>query len=93
MSNRITQKDLENRVRTINELTGSPIEPSTRENGVYKSNPNNYHLSYAYGGVTLYRMSNEGGGVNTPLSCGYVTKRELYGLLGSFINGINTKGN
>lgn len=86
---RITQKDLEGMVNEINRLTGSPIATHTKgDDGHYFSNVDNYHLSYAYGGVSLHRFCNDGGGVITPLGGGYYTKRELYTMLQAYINGL-----
>lgn len=86
MSNRITQKDLENQVEIINRLTKSPEKPYNEEAG--GANVGNYHLSYAYGGVNLHRMATDGGGVLTPLGGGYHTKRELYVKMDAFIKGL-----
>jgi hypothetical protein len=80
-------------VDDINRLTGSPLKPWTRQaDGTMKANIGNYHLSGAYGGVCLHQMSNESGGVRTPLSYGHVPKRELYGMLQAFISGLQAKG-
>ena len=93
MANRITDKDLENVVARINRITNSPLEAYTKdENGKFRANTGNYHLSYAYGGVELQRMHNEAGGVTTPLNTGHVTKRELYNLMQAYINGLQDKG-
>ena len=91
MSNRITQKDLEYQVETINRITNSPDKPydMSRE-GSGRANIGHYHLSYAYGGVNLHRMVNDGGGITTPLGGGYWTKRELYQKLNAFIAGLST---
>lgn len=83
---RVTEKQLQSIVDRINRITGSPMEPWT--NG--KANIGNYHLSHAYGGVCLHRMSTNGGGVSSPLSTGHIPKRELAGLLYAFISGIDT---
>lgn len=89
---RITEKQLEALVSWINELTNSPATSYTRnEEGKLTANIGNYHLYFAYGGVNLHRMSNTGGGVNTPLGEGTRTKRELFNQLHAFINGIQTK--
>lgn len=89
---RITQKDLEAVVKRINLITNSPLESYVKDaNGKFKAQVGNYHLSGAYGGVSLHRMDNESGGVTTPLNCGYVTKKELYNLMQAFINGLQTK--
>jgi hypothetical protein len=89
---RITEKQLEALVSWINELTGSPATSYTRnDEGKLSANIGNYHLYHAYGGVNLHRMSNEGGGVNTPLGGGTRTKRELFNQLHAFINGLRAK--
>ena len=84
---RITNKQLENKIELLNKITNSPSTPYTMTNGRLEANANNYHLAGAYGGVTVHRMANSGGGVYTPFGCGYVTKKELYIRLTSFING------
>jgi hypothetical protein len=88
---RITEKQLEALVGWINELTGSPATSYTKTDGKLSANIGNYHLYYAYGGVNLHRMTNEGGGVNTPLGGGTRTKRELFNQLHAFINGLRAK--
>lgn len=88
---RINTKDLENKVNYLNELTGNALTPYTRTEEGMTSNIGNYHLYWAYGGVTLHQMNNEGGGVTEPLSCGLGTKKELYYAMDSFIAGINLK--
>lgn len=85
---RITEKQLEALCQYINELTGSPLEPWTRTPDSFKSNIGNYHIHHAYGGVCLHRMSNESGGVSTPLVYGHVPKRELYNSMQAFIRGL-----
>jgi len=86
---RVTKKDLENIVLQINEATGNPTMPYTRqENGKLKANVGNYHLSWAYGGVCLEQMSNEGGGVRTVLYTGYTTKSRLMDALQAYLAGI-----
>lgn len=88
---RVTEKQLENTIKYLNKLTDSPESSYTRVDGKLVANIGNYHLSAAYGGYTLHRMQNEGGGVTTPLHCGYVSKRELYSLIHAYINGILSK--
>jgi hypothetical protein len=89
---RITEKQLESLVQWINELTNSPPTSYTRtEDGKLSANIGNYHLYHAYGGVNLHRMTNTGGGVNTPLGEGTRTKRELFNQLHAFINGLRAK--
>lgn len=81
---RITEKDLEAVVLRINNITNSPVKPYFDG----KAQIGNYHLSHAYGGVSLHRMHNEAGGVTTPLNCGHISKRELYNLMQAYISGL-----
>ena len=85
MTNRVTEKQLQAIVDRINRITGSPAEPYI--NG--KAQPGNYHISHAYGGVALHRMSNTCGGVSSPLSTGHIPKRELANLMWAYISGLN----
>ena len=90
---RITEKDLKAVVERINRMTDSPLEAYTRQpDGTHRANVGNYHLSFAYGGVTLARMCNEGGGITQPLGWGHKPKRELYHQLHAFISGLQAKG-
>lgn len=93
MSNRITQKDLEILTKQLNEALGRPIESHSRgENGQYKANIGNFHLSYAYGGVALEEMTSEGGGKVRTSPGGYGTKRELYQWMTAYLSGIQAGG-
>ena len=85
---RITQKDLGRMVDSINKATNSPAAPyrKTIRNSL-KGNIGNYDLDYAYGGVKLVRMVNEGGGITVISSGGYGTKRALYHWMGAFLAG------
>lgn len=93
---RITQKNLEHLVDRINEVTGSPLDYCVRCSGLngtqinqpFKASVGHYHLDYAYGGVKLVRMVNEGGGISVISTDGYGTKRELYNWLQAFLAGI-----
>ena len=85
---RITKKDLEYLVDRLNDVTGSPPEPHARNDaGQLVANIGNYHLSYAYGGASLHRTVNEGGGVSDVLSYGHVPKRDLYDRLHAYLRG------
>jgi len=85
---RITEKDLQNKIDRINRLLGNKLEPWTRQDdGKLKANPGVWHTSWAYGGVQAEVMCNDGGGVYLPLSTGYGTKRELFNALEAFICG------
>lgn len=89
---RVTQQMLESVVSLINDASNTPKETYTRDaNGKFKSNIGNYHLSYAYGGVELQQIVNEGGGVSTPLYTGHTTKKELYLAMRSFLTGLESK--
>ena len=89
---RITQKQLEHLTKRINEVTGSPTEPYTKKSDSdISANIGNYHLDYAYGGVSLERMTNKHGAVNTVSGSGHGTKRELYNWMQAFLAGIAVK--
>ena len=85
---RISEKMLKSKIEYLNELTNSPLTPYTRIENKLRANIGNYHLSGAYGGVCVHRMSSEGGAVNTPIVYGHVPKKELWEKLCSFIQGI-----
>lgn len=89
---RITDKMLDTLCDRLNKLTGSPTASYTRtEDGRMRANIGNFHVSRAYGGVCLHRMSNEGGGVYCPLSQGHGPKRELWSAMQAYIAGIETE--
>jgi len=85
---RITNKILEARIDLLNEITNQPTTSWTNKGGRMKANIGNYHLDFAYGGVNVYQVHNEGGAVSEPLGGGHGTKRELYDKLSAFIKGI-----
>ena len=76
MSNRITQKDLENAVIQLNKKTGNPAEYYTGN----KANDGAYVISYAYGGCQLQQVTNGAGGIRT-ITGGYLPKREIYNVI------------
>jgi len=88
---RITKVQLEMLCERINTVTNSPQTPYTSTDSSFKPNAGNYHLSGAYGGWKLERMSLTNGSTGTtdPLSTGYVSKRELYNHLHSFLRGLD----
>ena len=89
MNTRITDKHLNGLVDRLNRITNSPTSSYIRgEDGSLKACIGNFHINHAYGGVTLHRMCNEGGGVSDVLSRGHMPKRELYELICAFIRGI-----
>ena len=86
---RITEKQLQAVVDRINSITNSPNEPYAKVDGKYVAQIGSYHLSHAYGGVSLERMSNSGGGVTQPFGCGHVSKRDLYNRMQAFLSGLD----
>jgi hypothetical protein len=84
MSNRITEKDLRNLVRILNEETGNPVEYVNSE--TRKCNPGNFHLDIAYGGFALCQTVNDGGGSKNVIGRG--TKAELYNQIQTFRAGM-----
>ena len=86
---RIKRSHLDGLIRAINRKTNSPESSYTRtKDGKFTANIGNYHLSGAYGGVSLHRISNPGGGVEDVFSCGHVPKRDLYNRLRAFLEGL-----
>ena len=89
MSQRITQKDLERIVLRINRALNRPETPYGKdENGRFKANLGNFHISGAYGGVALEEVQTDGGGVRRVSTDGYGTKRQLYTWMTAFLSGI-----
>ena len=88
MAQRITERDLNGVCKTLNKVTGNPETPFTRdEAGKHSANIGNYHIDSAYGGYKLVQMVNTGGGIRT-ITSGYITKRELYYQIHSYMDGI-----
>ena len=80
---RITESFLQAQVDRLNRITGSPATPYV--NG--EAQVGCFHLSHAYGGVSLHRMCNAAGACSAPLNCGHVTRRELSDRIAAFIAG------
>ena len=90
MANTVTRKQLDSIVERINRTMQAPMECYSKdEQGDYRANIGNYHLSGAYGGFSLHRMVNESGGVSDVFQCGHVTKRELASMMYAFLKGID----
>lgn len=85
---RITNAMLDQLIDHLNKITGNNLKPWERVDGRNKANIGNYHLSGAYGGVSLHKMVNESGGIRDVFSCGHVPKRDLYNRINSYIAGI-----
>lgn len=90
MATRITIKDLQAVCDNLNRLTKSPLTYAKPfEAGVpFCSNIGNYHIDQAYGGYSLQRVVNTGGGVSDTLSSGHIPARELYNLIHAYQAGI-----
>lgn len=86
----IKMSDLNAVVARINRVTGSPQTPYTRTDDKTVCNIGNYHLDSAYGGHSLVRMHNDGGGIESIIS-GFHSKRDLYNRMQAFISGLDAK--
>ena len=97
---RITDANLQALVDRINRETGMPMKSydvpkNDAEHAMYRGarvpQAGNYHLSWAYGGVSLHRMSLAPGcsGISDVFSCGHVKKRELYDMMHAFLRGLD----
>ena len=87
---RITTAQLEALVKQINERQGTPLTAWTKYPGGIRANIGNYHLDWAYSGVQLVQMLNEGGGIRT-LTHGFSTKRECFYLLRAYLDGLRDR--
>lgn len=50
-----------------------------------------FYIDGAYGGVALYCMVTNGGGVSDVFNRGHMTKRELYDAMQAYIRGIESE--
>lgn len=75
----------------INRVTNSPMTPWSQVDGKNKANIGNHHLSFAYGGVELDRMQNEGGGITCPIGSGHEPKRSLANKMWAYLAGLEAK--
>jgi hypothetical protein len=82
-----TVKQLEAVVSYLNERTGSPA--ASFVGGVWQVG--NYHLGGDYGGFTLFRVTNEQGGVTDVLRCGCLPKRQIFTHLHAFLAGLEAR--
>jgi hypothetical protein len=87
MTTRITRAHLDAKASTINSMTHSPAEPYRTVDGKAVANKGNYHISGAYGGYSLHRMT-EGGGASDVFNIGHVSARELAGLMSAYTAGL-----
>ena len=89
--NRITNKLLEKRVELLNNMLDRPTEPYQQIDGKLKANIGNIYLDHAYGGVGLYEMANDGGGVKN-ITYGHMTKRELDNFITGMLSALRLTG-
>lgn len=76
------------RVDMLNKLAGAPLTPWIRTaDGRNVAQVGNFHLSGAYGGVSLHCMHNEAGGLRDVFGCGHITRRELFDRLCAYMQG------
>ena len=89
---RTTQKQLEFLCARINAAQKTPAKPYERSeiDGSLVGQIGNYHLSGAYGGVSLHKTMTTGGGVCDVFSCGHVTKRDLYNRMSAYLAGVSS---
>lgn len=95
MSDRITQKDLDQLRRVLNRTIngdanlspGRVSQDEGDERATYHANIGAYYIDGAYGGVALYRMVTDGGGVTDVFNAGHMPRRELYNRIRAFLDG------
>ena len=84
---RITTKQLEAAIDTLNEKKGTPATPYSKKiDGEFQANIGNYHVSQAYGGNRLDQMAAESGGTRVISMGGYIPKRDLLDQINEMIN-------
>lgn len=90
MSERITNKDLENVLSRINRIVGAKEESWSKDSdGRYRANVGTYVLDYAYGGVRLSQLTSESGAERDITGRG--TKKETYYRMYAFIQGLEAR--
>jgi hypothetical protein len=85
---RITEKNLQGLCDTLNRMKGAPEVGWIREGKRNVAQVGHYCLDMAYGGYRIVRICSEGGGIETPISDGFDTKRECYEKACSYIKGM-----
>jgi hypothetical protein len=101
MTERVTDRDLENVCHRINRIVNQTdnhdaweanpdwnVETGTAGNAL-RARIGIYYIDGAYGGVALYRIMSEGGGVTDVFNVGHVPKRELRDLMFAYIEGLD----
>ena len=87
---RITTTILLERVKRLNDLTDSPTDPWKNVNGENVAQIGNYHLSFEYDGVSLYRILCTQGSIEDIFRSGHMPKRELSNRICAFMDGIRS---
>ena len=82
---RTTRKQLEFLCERINSAKKTPAKSYESIDGSLVGQIGNFHLSGAYGGVSLHQTMTDGGGVRDVFSCGHVTKRDLYNRMRAYL--------
>jgi len=85
---RITKKQLQARIETINSILNRPVTPYSQVEGKLVANIGNFSLSQAYGGYCVHLMVNDGGGVSTPIWAGHIPARDAFERISAFIAGL-----
>lgn len=88
MPQRITRDIVEKQIARLNQITGSPAEPYTKDGDKWIANPGNFHLEGAYGGHKLARMADLNGCSSDPLNTGFVSLRELHSNIDSYLRAL-----
>lgn len=89
---RITEKYLQAVCDRINTAMNTPAQPYAQNaTGEYEPQAKCYHLSHAYGGVSLHKMCDTGSGIHDVFGCGHVPKRDLANRMHAFLAGIDAK--
>lgn len=91
----IKTAQLEALVERINTVTGNPVkswERVTDASGRIRTiaQIGNYHLDWAYSGVQLVQMVNEGGGIRV-ITPGFGTKRECFYQMRAYLDGLTER--
>lgn len=88
MSQRITERMLENRLDTIRRLLGRTQPPYSQDDtGKWTANLGALHLDGAYGGWSVTEIVTEGGGVHQ-WTAGHIPARDLFTGLGIAIEAL-----
>jgi hypothetical protein len=85
-----TEKELYELVDHINDICKMPRKYSKNSAGKHETCIGHYHLSFAYGGVTLHQIVSGGGAIREIFS-GHMPKSLLREKMLAFIAGVRSK--